>query len=422
MRRTAVFAALVAALLALAGCKAATTVQPKTGSTGATPAASAAPQERMSKFVGKTEVFLHVTKVYDPAKFPKAAMDGEPSRIHFFKPVKDEGVINRDYPAYDGKTFKFLALPGAAMIFPPQSYYLFNKSGGSLVPALKGTGYKAALIRDSGHVKILPNLYVGYYDFAWISVNVLAEYWSGNESMNQELWRGGNDYVIVANSFNGGISLMAPPDVTSIKDLAGQKVGIMNPSFNFEAVLNKKLSTVGLATESAGGNVGVEMGSPGLIMNDLTANKVKAVFAWGAYAAQLKSTRGFRELVPWQELGYGDRMPYEVLVVRRDILAKHPDIVQKVVQANYDATKQALTVGDYKAPEYASSKYYWSHYFQSDRNFSDAELSRLMNLDADPNVVFLQDVYGYMSQHHYFRTPYRFDQLVDLSLANRVKR
>ncbi len=415
--------ALAAAIVLAGAVGCAPTVGSGAGSGGSTPTppGSITPTSTSSFLVGRTEVFNHVTTVYDPALYPKAAMDGEPSTIPFFKPVKDEGVVNRDYPAYDAKTFKFLALPGAAMIFPPQGYDMFVKDGGTVNAALAASGYKAVEIRDSGHIKILPNLYLGYYDFAWVSVNVLAEYWSGNESMNRELWRDGNDYVIVANAFNGGVSLMTTSTVASMKDLAGKKVGVMNPAFNMEAILNKKLSTVGLATESAGGNVAVETGAPGLVMNDMMAGKVQAVFAWGAYAASLRKA-GFKELIPWQDYGYGERLPYEVLVVRRDILKKHPEIVQKVVQLNYDATKRALSVGDYKASEYASAEYYWDYYMGSPRKVADLNLPMLMNLDASPNEAYLRDVYDFMSKYKYFKTPYKYDELVDLSFLSKVKK
>lgn len=426
MKRSIAVFALLVTVLAIDAC-AAHKATPSAGPSATVAATVSMPTtgpvmpHMPSKLVGKTRVFLHVTKAYDPARFPKAAMDGEPSRIHFFKPTHDEGAVNRDYPAYDARTFKFLALPGAAMVFPPQGYYMFVKNGGSANAALKGTGYKATEIRDSGHIKILPNLYLGYYDFAWVSVNVLAEYWSGNESMNQELWREGNDYVIVANSFNGGISLMAAPEIKTVRDLAGQQVGIMNPAFNMEMLLDRKLGTVGLATQSAGGNVGVESGSPGFVMNELLAHKLKAVFAWGSYAQHLKQV-GFHELLPWQELGYGQRLPYEVLVVRRDILDKHPDIVQKVVQANYDATKQALTVGDYKSYEYAKAEYYWAHYMGAPQKISSLDLPSRMNIDATPNTVFLHDVWSYMTRYHYFKVPYRYDELVDMRFMNAVRR
>jgi len=426
VKRTAAALVLALMLVALAGCsttKSPATEAPQGSATATSPAGSGASDETPtpSIFVGKTQVYMHVTTPYDPKKYPKAAMDGEPSRIDFFKPVKDEGAVSRDYPDFGAKTFKFLALPGAAMIFPPQGYYMFVKDGGTVNAAFKSSGYKAAELRDSGHVKILPNLYLGYYDFAWVSMNVLTEYWSGNESMNKELWRGGNDYVIVANAFNGGVSLMARPGVDSIKDLAGKKVGIMNAAFNMEAVLNKKLGTVGLATESAGGNVKVETGPPGLVMNDLLEKQADAVFAWGAYAAQLKQ-QGFKEILPWQELGYDERMPYEVLVVRRDILKKHPDLVQKVVQLEYDATKRALAVGDYKKSEYATAEHYWSYYMGTPRKVADLPLPKLINFEATLNETFLKDVHGYMSKYGYFKVPYRYGELVDTSFLAKVKK
>jgi len=419
-------AALVVALMGLTACSAPTATPAPTGGTPSAGATStgkpAGPSEpRKSKMVGKlgkTELFLHTTKTYDPAKFPKTSMDGEPSDIPFFKPVKDEGKIDRDYPDYDAKTFKFLALPAGTL--PPQSYYMFDKDGGSLKKALAGTGYKAVEIIDQGHIKILPNLYVGYYDFAWVPLNVLAEYWSGNESMSQELWRDGDDYVVIGNGWNGGISLMAPEGVTEISQLDGEKVGIMNPSFNIETLFQKKLKDEGLSTAASGGTVDIEMGTPGFIMNDLMAKKLKAVFAWGTYAQELKKL-GYREIVPWTEMGYGKKVPYEVLVVRRDILEKHPEIVQKVVQANYDATKQALSVGDYKAPLVEKYNAFKGKYMGQPAT-PLASPANLVDPDAQASPVFLKDVVSYMTSVGYFAKPYTYGRLVDESFYNKVKK
>ncbi len=422
MKRTIIAVMLAAALVALAGCSAAKPAT--TGTTGATGSSetthSTANQPHPSKFVNKTELFLHVTKVYDPAQFPKTAMTGEPSNIPFFKPEKDEGVVNRDYPTFDSKTFKFLSLP--TTIIAPQDYYMFQKNGGTLNAALKGTGYKAAEILDSGHIKILPNLYLGYYDFAWVPLNVLTEYWSGNESMNQELWRDGNDYVVIGASYNGGISLIAPTTLTDVKQLDGKKIGIMNPSFNIEALFNKKLQSVGLSTQSAGGTVGVEMGMPGFVMNDLLDKKIDAVFAWSIYEAQLRKNQAYHEVVKWQDMGYGSKVPYVVLVVRKDILAKHPDIVQKVVQLNYDGTQQALKVGDFKKTEFARIEHYWAYYMGLPKKVDELREPALVNLDAEASPVFMKDVYDYMIKCGYFKTPYKYSELVNHTLFEKVKK
>jgi ABC-type nitrate/sulfonate/bicarbonate transport system substrate-binding protein len=365
--------------------------------------------------LGKTEMFLHIQKVFDPKTIEYAKLDGEPSQNHYFKPVKDEGILDREYPAYDAKTFKFLALPTAAI--PPQDYYMFTKDGGTLNPALASSGYKAVDIIDTGHVKILPNLYTGYYDFAWIPLAVMTEYWSGNESMNQELWKQGNDYVVIGSSTDGDSSLMSPQDFPDVKSLDGKSVGIMNVSFNTEALLNKILGTVGLSTSAVGGTVNVEMGSPGFVMNDTVSNKLAAVFSWSIYTKALQKQFNYKELVKWQDLGYGTKLTNVVLVVRRDILKKHPDLVQKVVQLNYDASQQAINVGDYAKPGAARYQQWNDTYTGDGRKVSDLGVP---NLDSEANPAFLRDTYDYMVKCGYFKVPYPFEDLVNLSFESAV--
>lgn len=422
-RRDAIRGALAVgagSLLSLSGCAPTAQAPTNDGSRSSTPAtatasASGIPTSVKIGTLGKTVMYRHITETYDPAKLPKTSMNGEPSDIPFFKPKRDEGVISRDYPSYDSKTFKFLALPAGWI--PPQDYYMIQKDGGSLNAALKSSGYKAVDIIDSGHVKILPNLYLGYYDFAWLPLCIMTEYWTGHESMNPELWRAGNDYVVIAGSFNGGATLIAPPDVSSIHDLDGSTVGIMNPSFDVEAHLNQKLKSVGLATEAAGGTVRIVMGAPGIVMNSLMGKKIQATFAWTLFEKDLRRQFGYRNLVKWQDMGYGTKKPSQVLIVRRDILEKHPEIVQTVVRLNHEATQQALKVGDHKEPDAARYAHYWTYYMG--RPTAGASKNLLL-ADSTVNATYLKDVYDYMVACGYFKVPYKFDELVDLSFQRNL--
>jgi len=407
MKRIALVLASLMALTALTAC----------GGPSLPPAPTEPRKSEMIGTLGKTEMFLHTTKVYDPLKVPYATFDGEPSQIPYFKPVKDEGIKNRDYPVYSPKTFKFLALPTANI--PPQDYYMFVKNGGSLKKALAGTGYDAVDIIDTGHIKILPNLYTGYYDFAWVPLAVMTEYWSGNESMNPELWKRGDGYVIIGNSTDGDSALMAPNKTTDFKTLAGKTVGIMNVSFNTEALFNKKLNSVGLATAAAGGTVKIEMGTPGFIMNDLTKGKLAACFSWSVYTKVLERQMGYHQLIPWQELGYDGKLTNVVLVVRRDILEKHPDIVRKVAQLNYSSTETAIKDGDYAVPQ-AKRYQEWDNTYMGDRMKVSTLGSPFLNPDV--NRIYVSEIYDYMVKCGYFKTQYPLSSLMDLSFQDAVAR
>jgi ABC-type nitrate/sulfonate/bicarbonate transport system substrate-binding protein len=418
MKRIALVLIACVMVVAIAGCRSS---EPKTATTGAsTPATTGlAPgdENRPWKTVNRDRIYLTPSKTYDAANFPKTAMTGAPSNIPFFKPTKDEGILDRNYPAYDNKTFKFLVNMSECLV--PQWYYVFGKNGGTLNPAVAKTGFKFAYLLDGGHNKMLPNLMLGYYDFAWIPANQMTELWSGQEMQNQELWRGGDDYVVIGASYDAGVDLLAEPGITDVKQLAGKTVGIMNVSYYSEALLNKALTRVGLATESAGGNVKVEMATPGFIMNNLTTKRDAASFVWTKYAAEVKSRGGFTTLMKWQDMGYGTKMPAVWLVVRRDIIEKHPDVVQAVVQANYDATKAAASSSDYKAPSDAAYNAYWQKYYGATPNIVDPPQSQI---DAQANPAYLRDIIAYMTKCGYFKVPYSYDRLVDDSFYNNVRK
>lgn len=182
---------------------------------------------------------------------------------------------------------------------------------------------------------------------------------------------GGSDYVVIGAAANGGVDLQAAPGVTKLAQLDGQTLGIMNVGYHSEAMLNKALSAVGMATESAGGKVGVVMGAPGRIMNSMVDKTYKGGFVWGKYAKQLQEISGYHPLLKWQDMGYGTQMPTTLLIVRKDIIAKHPDVVQAVVQANYDASKQAVSDGEYLAVNDAVYTDYWVKHYGKQPNIVD---------------------------------------------------
>lgn len=404
--------ASVVAALALTGCRSSTPPAASKSSAVASPTVEPEPM-----MVNKDKIFPGKPVSFDPAQFPKTAMTGAPSNIPFMKLADDEGIANRVYPTYDNTTFKFLF--NMAESLAPQWYYMFRKDGGTLNPALAPYGFKVADIFDGGHLKMQSNLMVGYYDFAFVQVNILTELWSGNETQAQALWRGGSDYVVIGAAANGGVDLQAAPGVTKLAQLDGQTLGIMNVGYHSEAMLNKALSAVGMATESAGGKVGVVMGAPGRIMNSMVDKTYKGGFVWGKYAKQLQEISGYHPLLKWQDMGYGTQMPTTLLIVRKDIIAKHPDVVQAVVQANYDASKQAVSDGEYLAVNDAVYTDYWVKHYGKQPNIVDSPRSQI---DAQANPKFLRDVIGYMSKCGYFREPYTYDQLVDDSFYQKVKK
>jgi ABC-type nitrate/sulfonate/bicarbonate transport system substrate-binding protein len=164
--------------------------------------------------------------------------------------------------------------------------------------------------------------------------------------------------------------------------------------------------------------VKVEMASPGFVLNDLVQMKNSAVFAWGMYAGKFQGVLKYHELVNWKDMGYGTQVPYYVLVVRKDIIAKHPHIVQTVVQLNYDATKKALTVGDYKAPELALYNAFKKKYMGAVPSPTPA----LVLPDAQANPTYLHDVVDYMTKCDYFKVPYTYTDLVNETFYAKIKK
>lgn len=415
MKRVATLLVLASlTVFAVAGCTPpATTTTP--GSTPATSTAGPGTAELQFMTVGKTQVALDGGKVYDPATTKYAAMDGEPSMNPMFVPEKPEGVKEVIYPPSEAKTFKFLTLSTSNIT--PQHYYMFVKGGGSLNKAVASTGYKFSSLYDSGDNKINTNLYIGYYDFAFVTTGRMTENWSGNISRQGELWKAGDTYVTIGASQNDGDTLWAPAGITDLKQLDGKSVAIMNPNYQTEAAFNDLLKKVGLATVSGGGTVKVTMAPPGAVMNDLLAGKFDAAFARSTFKQDLLD-RGFHELADTSDAWTG-KNSQTILIVRRDILEKHPDIVQAVVQANWDASEQAKESDEWIKGE---GDPLTAFRVEFDGNTSKVRAPKPEAIDAQANPDYMKGVYDFMKASGFFKTSYAYEQLVNDSFYSKVKK
>jgi len=411
-RSVALLAIASMTALALAGCSPATPAGPTPGSAETS---TTGRSEDKFTMIGKTKLFLDGGPVRDPGDYEFAAMDGEPSQIPMFKPEKPEGIKEAIYPASDPKTFKVLCL--SASNVTPQRYYMFEKDGGTLNKAVKDTGYKFTSFYDSGDNKINANMYLGYYDFAWVTTGRATETWSGFISRDAELWKAGDNYVVIGAAANDGDTLWAPKEVTSLKQLDGKSVGIMNPNYQTEAAFNNLLQKEGLATESGGGTVKVLMAGPAQTMNQLRTGKLDASFARSTYREDLIAT-GYHELADTSDAWSG-KNPNVVLIVRRDILEKHPEIVQAVVQANYDATRKAKADDEWATAENELLRTFREEY---DGNAGKPRNPKPEALDAQANPDYMRGVYDFMKAGGFFKLPYAYEKLVDDTFYQKVKK
>lgn len=341
-----------------------------------------------------------------------SAGNGGPSAIQEYNP--DPSIKAPQYPKTDEKTFKFLNVQVSLPV--PQTYYMFDQ--GLLEKELNSTGYKAQEVLDDVHQKVLPNFYIGYYDFAYVPVNVLAEYWSGKVLCQESLWKSGDDYVIIAGAYDGGISLLTAPDIFDLKALDGKTVGIMNPSFNIEMQLNKMLGQVGLKTKATGGSVDVMHNFPGNVMNALQEKKVAGVFAWDMYKPQLKAL-GFQEIRTWDQMEYGKNSPYMVLAVRKDILKNHPEVVKSVLQAHIKSTQLALNENSYIKPLIQKYNKYVTGLDRQPRPEQTFDY-RNLQVSYDPNYQYLKDTYDYIKNGKILKKEINFGGLINFTLLNEI--
>jgi hypothetical protein len=81
--------------------------------------------------------------------------------------------------------------------------------------------------------------------------------------------------------------------------------------------------------------------------------------------------------------------------------------------------QQALKVGDYKQPLGKKYEQFKSEYLGQPPTKTPPQL---LDFTADANPVFLKDVVDYMTECGYFKKPYTYDQLVDRSFYEKIKK
>ncbi len=141
-------------------------------------------------------------------------------------------------------------------------------------------------------------------------------------------------YVIIANISNGvEDKLITLPEIRDIKQLYGKTVGIPRNDYTSLTVLNGLLTKNGLTVDAGNSGIKIRMGKTNEILGDFRAGKIDAImgkfYFWNPKSTILNGLdKTADELAPTKQ----------VLLVRKDFLKKHPDVVNQVLQAQIEVT------------------------------------------------------------------------------------
>lgn len=148
------------------------------------------------------------------------------------------------------------------------------------------------------------------------------------------------DFVIISGAANDGAMLLARKEagISNVGDLAGKTVAVPGLGNTQHLLLLDLLEANKLSTVSQGGNVDVVEAQNADVMNLINSGDVDAALVpepWGTTI--LKSTET-EIILDYDDFQNGEAYSTTVVIVNKEYLEEHRDIVEKFLQAHIDAT------------------------------------------------------------------------------------
>ncbi|MEM4536914.1 MAG: ABC transporter substrate-binding protein [Nitrososphaerota archaeon] len=136
----------------------------------------------------------------------------------------------------------------------------------------------------------------------------------------------GIDIVIVAGTHFNGYAIVSKEGISDPNQLEGKKVGVVEAGSNADLLFNLAVEKYGLDKK----NIDVRRGNPPLLITLLLTNQVDAIVVPEHWATLAASNEGHHILLRSQDV-WPD-MQGSVLVVKRELLEKKPEVVEKLVK------------------------------------------------------------------------------------------
>ncbi len=148
------------------------------------------------------------------------------------------------------------------------------------------------------------------------------------------------DLRIIAGATNGGSVLIAGKDSTiaSVADLANKKVAVPQFGNTQHLSLLDLLSSNSLSPTSAGGTVNVIQVSNADIPNLMEKKELDAALVPEPWGSILELEHGCKLVLDYDQISATDIPSTAVVIVRKDYLEEHRDIVEAFIKAHIEAT------------------------------------------------------------------------------------
>ncbi len=319
--------------------------------------------------------------------------------------VSENGDPGTQQPYVEKDTVKFayIVMPQAA----PQA--LINREEKIFESQLQKLGKKVEFVSTRSLDKIWPMMDADKDDpdFVYIPSANFATYITETSRFG-----GSNKYTIIAGSINTNTTvLITRPEIKSLQDLDGKKVGLANQRYSDEYQFNEILATVGLAAKTAGGSV--EVVYDDIVMEELEnfgAGEYDAVIIYDPmnFESALSKVPGSKIMMTLNPEGmFGEKQPRSWLVAKKDIIKNEPELVKEVLRTHIVATDKAQDGAARILPEV--NREVFLKYFE-DLNADMTDILKIhtpefyekkwqeAEITYDPNMDFITGVFEFMDK------------------------
>jgi NitT/TauT family transport system substrate-binding protein len=162
-----------------------------------------------------------------------------------------------------------------------------------------------------------------------------ASYVGPNPAINAFQKSQGEAIRIIAGAASGGAALVVKPSITSASDLKGKKLATPQLGNTQDVALRAWLRSKGLGTTlQGGGDVQILPQDNSQTLDTFKSGQIDGAWVPEPWATRLVIEGGGKILVDEASLWPGGRYPTTELVVRKDFLDRHPDVVKKLLEAH----------------------------------------------------------------------------------------
>ncbi len=183
---------------------------------------------------------------------------------------------------------------------------------------------------------------------ALFSGAVDASYVGPNPAINGFIKSGGASFVIVSGAASGGAALVVRPDagIASEVDFHGRTVATPQLANTQDVAARLWFASWGYTTREKGGDLTIlPLANPDQLLM-FQKRQIDAAWTVEPWVSRLEQEAGGRVLVEEKRLWPGGKYVTALLVIRREFLAAHRDVVVRLLAAHVEAT---LAINDGKS-------------------------------------------------------------------------